>query len=242
MVYQLKAYGSVAELLGSVSTEIELAQRHMKEVRDASNEIRKRSDRAKRLQQAFLNGSRAPTPAVSHGIRVGDLDVVVNAGSDDQLLALDLMIHAQNERIVALQKIQDSLTKLQAKSPTELLNEISCLVIENDGVPRKVMFQDKSHYESEAMSSLFPSTMHGLNGAYHGPHPEHAKLGEVQVEMASIARDSTESRRSVGESDDSNDERRNPRSPETPHLNSENRLSSVLRFVTAKPFTPSSRP
>jgi len=129
MVYQLKAYGSVAELLGAVSTEIELAQRHMQEVVNASNEIRKRSERAKRLQQAFLNGSKVPTPTASHGIRMGELDVVVNAGSDDQLLALDLMIHAQNERIVALQKIQDSLTKLQAKSPTELLNEISCLVI-----------------------------------------------------------------------------------------------------------------
>ena len=236
MVYQLKAYGSVAELLGSLSTEVELTRKSLQEVRNASDEIRKRSDRAKRLQQAFLNGSRAPAPAASHGIRMGELDVVVNAGSDDQLLALDLMIHAQSERIVALQKIQDSLTKLQSKSPKELLNEISCLVIENDGVPRKLMFQDRSHYESEAMSSLFPSTVHGLSGAYQGPHPEHARLGEVQVEMASIARESTESPRSVSESDDSHDERHNPRTPETPHVNSENRLSSVLRFVTAKPI------
>ncbi len=237
MVYQLKVYRSISELLGSVSIEIEQTRRQMQEVREASGEIRKRSERTRRLQQAFLNGSKPPAPVASQGIKIGELDVVVNAGSDDQILALDLMINAQNERIAALQKIQDSLTRLQSKSDPELLNKISCLVIENDGVPRKLMFQDKTHYESEAMSSLFPATVHGLNPTNQGPHPEQTKLGDVQLEMASIASESIAPHHPNHPHDESpeHDEPHEPHETDTHHPTSNRRLGNVLRFVTAQP-------
>ncbi len=238
MVYQLKVYRSVSELLGSVSIEIEQTRRQMQEVREASGEIRKRSERTRRLQQAFLNGSKPPAPVASQGIKIGELDVVVNAGSDDQILALDLMINAQNERIAALQKIQDSLTRLESKSDPDLLNKISCLVIENDGVPRKLMFQDKSHYESEAMSSLFPATIHGLNPTAQGPHPEQTKLGEVQLEMASIASESAAPHHPNHPHDENpeHDDPHTPQETDTHHPSSNRRLGNVLRFVTAQPI------
>ncbi len=239
MVYQLKAYGSVAELLGSVSIEIEQTRRHMDQVREASNDIRKRSERSKRLQQAFLNGSKPPTPMPSQGIKMGDLDIVVNAGAEDQILALELMMRAQTERVGALQKIQESLTKLESRSQPELLNEISCLVIESDGVPRKLMFQDKSHFESAAMSTLFQTTAHGFTPFGNESHPEDSKLGEAQLTMASIASecrsdDHEDHRTAIPE--DGYGERQSGHEASSAH--SDGHLGKVLRFVTAKPITP----
>lgn len=233
MVYQLKAYGSVSELLGSVSTEIEHTRIQLQRVREASNDMRKRSERAKRLQQAFLNGSQQPTQTASKGIRMGELDVVVNAGTDEQLLALDLMIRAQNDRLTALQKIQDSLTKLESRGQPEILKEISCLVIEDDGVPKKLMFQDKSHFESAAVASLFPSSTNAFQTRPdYGSKPEHTKLGDVQLEMASIARESDTHPDSI----ESNQVDRKITDAEVaPRITPEGRLSGVLRFVTAKP-------
>ena len=232
MSYRLKAYSSVAELLGSVSTEIEQTRRQLRRVLEAAIDIRKRSERAKRLQQVFLNGTTPPGPTPSKGVRIGDLDIVVNAGVDDELLALELMARTQNERIIALQKIQASLSKLQSKGQPDALKEISCIVIENDGVPRKLMFQDRSHFESAAMSSLFPSTTHGPNaGVDHGSLPGESKMGDVQLEMTSIIRESN----GRDHIDDSDHAGNGDAVSEAAHVSSDGRLSNVLRFVTAKP-------
>ncbi len=232
MVYQLKAYRSVTELLSSVAVEMEQTRNQLKRALEACSDVRKRSDRAKRLQQVFASGSKPGNLTPIRGVRLGELEVLVNAGAEDELLALELMARAQNERLNALQKIREALAQMEKKAPREYLDEISCLVIENDGIPRKLMFHDKESFESPAMNAFVYGEASRLGVAAGSPPTGQSKLAEVQLEMASLEQQSSSRPVNAEVPNSNNHEEEFPVSD----AGSQGRFGNVLRFLTAKPL------
>lgn len=222
MVYQLRAYNSIAELLQSITSEIDRTRNELSRFIQASGDFQKKAERTKRLQQTFLSNPSAPR-TTSSGVRIGELDVVVDASVEDEFLAIELMVRTSNERLAALQKIRDTLKQMESKGRSDVLNEISCLVIESDGIPRKILFGEKASFNSSSIVTLLRANSPYVAQGKAVPLAEKSKLGEVQRESATIMNQADKSDSPTSGDSDISD-------PNAPGI-----LSNIFRFLTAKP-------
>ena len=71
-------------------------------------------------------------------ISVGNLSVVLDANPFHELTAIEEVVRSQQERLLALQKAREALKWMDQLGDTEGLKYI---VIENDGVPEKILFK-----------------------------------------------------------------------------------------------------
>jgi len=71
-------------------------------------------------------------------INVGNLSVVLDANPFHELTAIEEVVRSQQERLLALQKAREALKWMDQLGDTEGLKYI---VIENDGVPEKILFK-----------------------------------------------------------------------------------------------------
>jgi len=69
---------------------------------------------------------------------VGNLSVILDANPFHELTAIEDVVRSQQERLLALQKVRKALKWMDQLGDTEGLKYI---VVENDGVPEKILFK-----------------------------------------------------------------------------------------------------
>jgi hypothetical protein len=84
-----------------------------------------------------LAGKKATSESLGE-ISIGSLSIVLDANPFHELTAIEQVVRSHQERLLVLQKAREALKWLDQLGDTEGLKY---LVVENDGVPERILFR-----------------------------------------------------------------------------------------------------
>ena len=139
MVVELKEYESAADIAGKIDEEISRTKSVLGEYLRRLDEIRALAERSKKIRDVVfkLAGKKANQENLGE-ISVGGLSVVLDANPFHELTAIEEVVRSQQDRLLVLQKSREALKWVDQIGDTEGLKY---LVLENDGVPERVLFK-----------------------------------------------------------------------------------------------------
>ncbi len=139
MVVELKEYDSAADIAKTIDEEISSTKSMLGEYLRRLDEIRALAERSKKIRDVVfkLAGKKANQENLGE-ISVGGLSVVLDANPFHELTAIEEVVRSQQDRLLVLQKSREALKWVDQIGDTEGLKY---LVLENDGVPERVLFK-----------------------------------------------------------------------------------------------------
>ncbi len=139
MVVELKEYDSATEIAKTLDGEISQTKSMLGEYLRRLDEIRALAERSKKIRDVVfkLAGKKASQQNLGE-ITVGNLNVVLDANPFHELTAIEEAVRSQQERLLVLQKAREALKWVDQIEDTEGLRY---LVLENDGVPEKILLK-----------------------------------------------------------------------------------------------------
>jgi hypothetical protein len=139
MVVELKEYDSASDIARTIDEEISRTKSMLGEYLRRLDEIRALAERSKKIRDVVfkLAGKKANQENLGE-ISVGGLNVVLDANPFHELTAIEEVVRSQQDRLLVLQKSREALKWVDQIGDTEGLKY---LVLENDGVPERVLFK-----------------------------------------------------------------------------------------------------
>jgi len=139
MVVQLKEYESASDIAKTIDSQISESKSMLGEYLRRLDEIRNLAERSKKIRDVVfkLAGKKANQENLGE-ISVGGLSVVLDANPFHELTAIEEVVRGQQERLLVLQKAREALKWVDQIGDTEGLKY---LVLENDGVPQRILFK-----------------------------------------------------------------------------------------------------
>jgi Mg/Co/Ni transporter MgtE len=139
MVVQLKEYESASEIAEALEEEISRTKSVLGEYLRRLDEIRTLAERSKKIREVVLKlaGKKASQDTLGE-IAVGNLNIVLDANPFHELTAIEEVVRSQQERLLVLQKAREALKWMDQLGEAEGLKY---LVVENDGVPERILFK-----------------------------------------------------------------------------------------------------
>jgi hypothetical protein len=139
MVVSLKEYESASQLAKYIDGEISQAKSRLGEYLRRLDEIRNLAEKSKKIREVVLKlaGKKGNNNTLGE-IQVGNLSIVLDANPFHELTAIEDVVRSQQDRLLALQKSREALKWMDQVGETDGLNYI---VLENDGVPERVLFK-----------------------------------------------------------------------------------------------------
>jgi len=139
MVVDLKEYDSASDIATKIDDEISRTKSVLGEYLRRLDEIRALAERSKKIRDVVfkLAGKKANQENLGE-ISVGTLNVVLDANPFHELTAIEEVVRSQQDRLLVLQKSREALKWVDQIGDTEGLKY---LVLENDGVPEKILFK-----------------------------------------------------------------------------------------------------
>jgi hypothetical protein len=103
------------------------------------DEIRTIAEKSKKIREVVLKlaGKKGQTEQVGE-ITVGSLNIILDANPFHELTAIESVVRSFQERLLVLQKAREALKWLDQLGDTEGLKY---LVVENEGVPERILFK-----------------------------------------------------------------------------------------------------
>jgi hypothetical protein len=139
MVTELKEYDSASDIAKNIEDQISSSKSMLGEYLRRLDEIRTLAERSKKIRDVVfkLAGKKANQETLGE-ISVGGLNVVLDANPFHELTAIEEVVRSQQERLLILQKAREALKWVDQIGDTEGLKY---LVLENDGVPERILFK-----------------------------------------------------------------------------------------------------
>jgi hypothetical protein len=139
MVVELREYDSAIDIARTIDEEISRTKSMLGEYLRRLDEIRALAERSKKIRDVVfkLAGKKANQENLGE-ISVGGLNVVLDANPFHELTAIEEVVRSQQDRLLVLQKSREALKWVDQIGDTEGLKY---LVLENDGVPDRVLFK-----------------------------------------------------------------------------------------------------
>ena len=139
MVVELKEYDSAIDIATTIDEEISRTKSMLGEYLRRLDEIRTLAERSKKIRDVVfkLAGKKSSQQNLGE-ISVGGLNVVLDANPFHELTAIEEVVRSQQDRLLVLQKSREALKWVDQVGDTEGLRY---LVLENDGVPERVLFK-----------------------------------------------------------------------------------------------------
>lgn len=139
MVVDLKEYDSAEEIAKTIDEEISKTKSVLGEYLRRLDEIRTLAERSKKIRDVVLKlaGKKANQENLGE-MSVGGLSVILDANPFHELTAIEEVVRSQQDRLLVLQKSREALRWVDQIGDTEGLKY---LVLENDGVPERVLFK-----------------------------------------------------------------------------------------------------
>ena len=139
MVVELKEYESASEIAKNIENQVSESKSVLGEYLRRLDEIRNLAERSKKIRDVVfkLAGKKANQESLGE-ISVGGLSVVLDANPFHELTAIEEVVRSQQERLLVLQKAREALKWVDQIGDTEGLKY---LVLENDGVPERILFK-----------------------------------------------------------------------------------------------------
>jgi hypothetical protein len=139
MVTKIKEYGSAQEIAETLDKEIAETKSTLGEYLRRLDEIRVLAEKSKKIRDVVMKlaGKKAATENPGE-ITVGTLNIILDANSFHELIALESVVRSHQDRLITLQKAREALKWLDQLGDTEGLKY---LVLENEGVPERILFK-----------------------------------------------------------------------------------------------------
>jgi len=103
------------------------------------DDIRALAEKSKKIHEVVMKlaGKKATSESLGE-ISVGSLSIVLDANPFHELTAIEQVVRSHQERLLVLQKAREAIKWLDQLGDTEGLKY---LVVENDGVPERILFR-----------------------------------------------------------------------------------------------------
>jgi len=139
MAIRLKEYDSAPEIARALDEEISRTKSVLGEYLRRLHDIRSLAEKSKKIREIVtkLAGKKAAQETLGE-ITVNNLSIVLDANPFHELTAIEDVVRSQQERLLMLQKARESLKWIDDIGDTEGLKYI---VVENDGVPERILFK-----------------------------------------------------------------------------------------------------
>jgi hypothetical protein len=97
------------------------------------------AEKSKKIHEVVMKlaGKKATSESLGE-ISIGSLSIVLDANPFHELTAIEQVVRSHQERLLVLQKAREALKWLDQLGDTEGLKY---LVVENDGVPERILFR-----------------------------------------------------------------------------------------------------
>lgn len=139
MVVEIKEYGSAEDIAETLDKEISETKSTLGEYLRRLDDIRALAEKSKKIHEVVMKlAGKKPSSESLGEISVGSLSIVLDANPFHELTAIEEVVRSQQDRLLVLQKARDALKWLDQLGDTEGLKY---LVIENDGVPGRILFK-----------------------------------------------------------------------------------------------------
>jgi hypothetical protein len=139
MVVEIKEYASAEEIAETLEKEISETKSTLGEYLRRLDDIRALAEKSKKIREVVMKlaGKKAATESLGE-ITIGNLNIVLDANPFHELTAIEEVVRSHQERLLVLQKTREALKWLDQLGDTEGLKY---LVLENDGVPERILFK-----------------------------------------------------------------------------------------------------
>ena len=140
MVVEIKEYGSAEEIAETLDKDISDTKSTLGEYLRRLDEIRSLAEKSKKIREVVMKlagKSKASSESLGE-ISVGSLNIVLDANPFHELTAIESVVRSHQERLLVLQKAREALKWLDQLGDTEGLKY---LVVENEGVPERILFK-----------------------------------------------------------------------------------------------------
>jgi len=139
MVVQIKEYTSAEEISELLEKKIGDTKSTLGEYLRRLDDIRALAEKSKKIREVVMKLAGKKNTNQSLGeITIGHLNIVLDASPFHELTAIEEVVRSHQERLIVLQKAREALKWLDQLGDTEGLNY---LVVENDGVPERILFK-----------------------------------------------------------------------------------------------------
>jgi hypothetical protein len=139
MVTQIKEYTSAQAIAEALDKQLSETKSILGEYLRKLDEIRTLAEKSKKVREVVMKlaGKKAPTESQNE-ITVGSLNIILDASAFHELTAIESAVRSHQERLLVLQKVREALKWLDQLGDTEGLKY---LVVEDDGVPERILFK-----------------------------------------------------------------------------------------------------
>jgi len=139
MVVEIKEYDSAEEIAENLETKISEMKSTLGEYLRRLDDIRSLAEKSKKIREVVMKLAGKKAVAESLGeLTVGNLSVVLDANPFHELTAIEEVVRSNQDKLLVLQKVREALKWMDQLGDTEGLRY---LVVENDGVPERILFK-----------------------------------------------------------------------------------------------------
>ncbi len=140
MVVEIKEYESAEQIADTLDKDISDTKSTLGEYLRRLDEIRNLAEKSKKIREVVMKlAGKSKGASESLGeISVGSLNIVLDANPFHELTAIESVVRSHQERLLILQKAREALKWLDQLGDTEGLKY---LVVENEGVPERILFK-----------------------------------------------------------------------------------------------------
>ena len=139
MVVELRTYNSPTEISEAVDSEIVQTKSTLGEYLRKLDELRSLAEKSRKIREVFFNlAGKRETQENSNELTIGNLDIVLDANSLNELTAVEEAVRSQQERLRELQKAREELKWIDQIGDIEGFEYI---VLENNGIQKKILIR-----------------------------------------------------------------------------------------------------
>lgn len=139
MVVELKEFTSAVDISKSIETQIAETKSALGEYLRRLDDIRALAERSKKIREIVYKLAGKKTLTESPGeLTIGGINLVLDANPFHELTAIEEVVRGQQEKLIELQKAREALKWVDQIGETE---GVKYLVLENNGVPRKILLK-----------------------------------------------------------------------------------------------------
>lgn len=138
MVVSLKEFDSATEIVKAIDQEITETKNTLNGYLRRLEDIRMLAERSRKIREIVSRFAGKKAIVGSTEVSVCGINLILEAKAVHELAAFEEVIRSQQEKLVALQRVRESLKWADQIGETE---GVKFLVLERDGLPEKILLR-----------------------------------------------------------------------------------------------------
>jgi len=138
MVVSLKEFESATEIVKAVDQQIAETKNTLSRYLSQLEDIRTLAEKSRRIREIVYRFTGKRAIVETGEVSISGINVILDAKAIHESAVIEEVVRSQQERLVELQKVRESLKWVDQIGETE---GVGFLVLEKDGVPKKILLR-----------------------------------------------------------------------------------------------------